>query len=157
MRPLEEGDAEVAGLRRYLLNGGFIMLDDFWAPQAWRHVRDMAAVDSSHHPCLLNGSRMRIRQLTLRHFRNVGLAALPFVGRQQFFVGSNGQGKTNLLEAAGLVTALRSFRAGDTRLLIAQQARDEDLRRVREAYERLRVNAEVADRKSTRLNSSHRT
>jgi DNA replication and repair protein RecF len=62
---------------------------------------------------------MRIRQLTLRHFRNVGFAALPFVGRQQFLVGANGQGKTNLLEAAGLVTALRSFRAADTRLLIA--------------------------------------
>jgi DNA replication and repair protein RecF len=79
----------------------------------------VAAVDSTGHPCLLNAFRMRIRQLTLRHFRNVGSATLPLVGRQQFFVGANGQGKTNLLEAAGLITALRSFRASDTRLLIA--------------------------------------
>lgn len=62
---------------------------------------------------------MRLRKLTLRHFRNVGLATLEFSGRQQFLVGANGQGKTNLLEAAGFLTALRSFRAADNRLLIA--------------------------------------
>lgn len=62
---------------------------------------------------------MRLRQLTLQHFRNVKLAALAFSGRQQFFVGANGQGKTNLLEAVGFITALRSFRATDNKLLIA--------------------------------------
>ncbi len=62
---------------------------------------------------------MRLRRITLQHFRNVGFAELSFGGRQQFFVGGNGQGKTNLLEAAGFVSALRSFRAVDTRLLIA--------------------------------------
>lgn len=61
---------------------------------------------------------MRIRKLTLRHFRNVGFAALELQGRQQFLVGANGQGKTNLLEAAGFLTALRSFRATDNKLLI---------------------------------------
>lgn len=61
---------------------------------------------------------MHLRKLTLRHFRNVGFAALEFSGRQQFFVGANGQGKTNLLEAAGFLTALRSFRATDNKLLI---------------------------------------
>lgn len=61
---------------------------------------------------------MRLRQLTLRHFRNVGFAALEFSGRQQFLVGANGQGKTNLLEAAGFLTALRSFRTTDNKLLI---------------------------------------
>jgi DNA replication and repair protein RecF len=63
---------------------------------------------------------MLLRQLTLRHFRNVPLAALAFRGRRQFFVGANGQGKTNLLEAAGFLTALRSFRTSDGRLLIRQ-------------------------------------
>ena len=29
---------ERAALRRYLLNGGFLMMDDFWATQAWRQV-----------------------------------------------------------------------------------------------------------------------
>jgi DNA replication and repair protein RecF len=61
---------------------------------------------------------MRLRQLTLRHFRNVGFATLDLAGRQQFLVGRNGQGKTNLLEAAGFLTALRSFRAADNKLLV---------------------------------------
>lgn len=61
---------------------------------------------------------MLLRKLTLRHFRNVGFAALEFTGRQHFLMGRNGQGKTNLLEAAGLVTALRSFRTTDHKLLI---------------------------------------
>ena len=61
---------------------------------------------------------MRLRKLTLRHFRNVGFAGLDFSGRLQFLVGANGQGKTNLLEAAGFLTALRSFRTADTKLLV---------------------------------------
>lgn len=32
---------EITGLRRYLLNGGFLLADDFWAPAAWRHVRSV--------------------------------------------------------------------------------------------------------------------
>lgn len=63
---------------------------------------------------------MRLRSLTLQNFRNIPLATLALRGRQQFFVGANGQGKTNLLEAAGFITALRSFRTTDGRLLIAQ-------------------------------------
>ena len=61
---------------------------------------------------------MLLRKLTLRHFRNVPHAALAFDGRRQFFCGPNGQGKSNLLEAAGFLTALRSFRAPDGRHLI---------------------------------------
>lgn len=61
---------------------------------------------------------MRLRTLSLRHFRNVGFGALEFSGRQQFLVGANGQGKTNFLEAAGFITALRSFRATDNKTLI---------------------------------------
>lgn len=61
---------------------------------------------------------MRLKKITLRHFRNVGFATLELAGRQQFLVGANGQGKTNLLEAAGFLTALRSFRATDNRMLI---------------------------------------
>ncbi len=62
---------------------------------------------------------MRLRKLTLRHFRNVGFATLEFTGRQHFLVGANGQGKTNLLEAAGLVTAVRSFRTTENKLLVS--------------------------------------
>lgn len=61
---------------------------------------------------------MRLRKLSLRHFRNVGFAALELRGRQQFLVGANGQGKTNLLEAAALVSAVRSFRTTENKLLV---------------------------------------
>jgi DNA replication and repair protein RecF len=67
---------------------------------------------------------MRLRRLTLQNLRNVPFAEFCFTGRQQFFLGSNGQGKTNLLEAVGLVSALRSFRTADTGLLIAQGKRE---------------------------------
>ena len=30
---------EVEAMREYCLKGGFVMADDFWAPRAWRHVR----------------------------------------------------------------------------------------------------------------------
>jgi hypothetical protein len=32
-------NAEELGLRKYLLNGGFMMADDFWTRAAWRHVQ----------------------------------------------------------------------------------------------------------------------
>lgn len=38
-------EAEVLGLRRYLLNGGFLMADDFWGPREWENFeREMARV-----------------------------------------------------------------------------------------------------------------
>jgi len=43
---------------------------------------------------------------------------LAFAGDRTFFLGPNGQGKTNLLEAIGYVSALRAFRPGDNRTLI---------------------------------------
>lgn len=44
-------DAEVEALRKYLLNGGFLMADDFWAPQAWRNLREiMTEVLPDHAP-----------------------------------------------------------------------------------------------------------
>lgn len=67
---------------------------------------------------------MRLRRITLQTFRNITLAELSLEGRQQFFVGANGQGKTNLLEAVGFVSALRSFRASDTKVLIQQEKSD---------------------------------
>ncbi len=63
---------------------------------------------------------MFLQKLTVQNFRNIPLATLSFSGNRQFLVGGNGQGKTNLLEAAGFMTALRSFRVSDGRLLIRQ-------------------------------------
>ena len=74
--------------------------------------------------CVNGSALMRLSTLTLRHFRNVGLATLELRGRQQFLLGANGQGKTNLLEAAGFITALRSFRTTDARLLIAHGGKE---------------------------------
>lgn len=33
-------DAEVSALRRYLLNGGFLMVDDFWGEAEWENLYD---------------------------------------------------------------------------------------------------------------------
>ncbi len=62
---------------------------------------------------------MRLSRITLENFRNIPLAEISLAGRQQFFIGQNGHGKTNLLEAVGYLTALRSFRTSDQRLLIS--------------------------------------
>lgn len=61
---------------------------------------------------------MFLRRVTLQNFRNIPLASLDFEGRRHFLLGPNGQGKTNLLEGIGYVTALRSFRTAEHRLLI---------------------------------------
>ena len=53
---------------------------------------------------------MRFLNLRLRDFRNIEFAELDVSAPRNFLLGSNGQGKSNLLEALGLVTALRSFR-----------------------------------------------
>lgn len=70
---------------------------------------------------------MRITAIGLQHFRNIAGARLEFSGRLQFLVGQNGQGKTNLLEAAGFVTALRSFRTTDNGSLIQTGQREATL------------------------------
>jgi len=71
---------------------------------------------------------MRLRSITLQNFRNIGFARLEFRGRQSFLLGPNGQGKTNLLEAAGFITALRSFRTREARHLVANGAREAAIR-----------------------------
>jgi hypothetical protein len=35
------GEEEIVALRKYLLNGGFLMADDFWTPQAMRNLREV--------------------------------------------------------------------------------------------------------------------
>ena len=62
---------------------------------------------------------MRIARLRVADFRNVEFADLDIgIAQRIFLIGKNGQGKTNLLESLSLLTALRSFRTRDTRLLI---------------------------------------
>ncbi len=56
---------------------------------------------------------MRFGNIRLQDFRNIGFAELDLDSPRTFLLGPNGQGKSNLLEALGLVTALRSFRTQD--------------------------------------------
>ncbi|MGF1452122.1 MAG: DNA replication/repair protein RecF [Opitutales bacterium] len=60
---------------------------------------------------------MRLLNLGLENFRNLAAAQLPAEGADVYLVGANAQGKTNLLEAASLVSALRSFRTADMKAL----------------------------------------
>jgi DNA replication and repair protein RecF len=53
---------------------------------------------------------VRLLGINLSGFRNIQSASLSFEGDRVFFLGPNGQGKTNLLEAIGLSSNLRSFR-----------------------------------------------
>ena len=67
---------------------------------------------------------MKVTHLSLEHFRNIELARLQFdPDRPVFFVGKNGQGKSNLLEALGLVTAIRSFRTHELAPMIQKKKR----------------------------------
>ena len=61
---------------------------------------------------------MRFRQITLQGFRNLPFVSAGLAGSRTFLCGGNAQGKTNFLEAAGYVTALRSFRGAESRALI---------------------------------------
>ena len=62
---------------------------------------------------------MRIEQVNLHCFRNIEQLSVALDGSTPvLFAGSNGQGKSNLLEAIAYVGTLRSFRTSDTLPLI---------------------------------------
>ena len=67
---------------------------------------------------------MLVRALSLRHFRNLKQVSIAPHPRFNIFSGANGQGKTNLLEALYLLSAVKSFRPQTNAELIAfDQAR----------------------------------
>ncbi|MFH1012135.1 MAG: DNA replication/repair protein RecF [Candidatus Peregrinibacteria bacterium] len=77
---------------------------------------------------------MRLKQLSIKGFRNLNDTSLTFDGKTPLFafVGSNGQGKTNLLEAIYLCDLSKSFRAhGNTDLV----AFDKDFARIEATVE----------------------
>ena len=61
---------------------------------------------------------MRLKTLRLFDFRNFEDAELELAERINFFVGDNGQGKTNLLEAVYVLARGSSFRPADARSLL---------------------------------------
>ena len=58
-----------------------------------------------------------IKRLTMERFRNYDSESVRFESKHNLLVGSNGQGKTNLLEAIFFLGMLRSFRASGVRSL----------------------------------------
>jgi len=70
---------------------------------------------------------MVLRHIAIQGFRNIAFATIDLSDGCAAFVGANGQGKTNLLEAIGFITALRSFRQQDTRLLIGHDVQEAGL------------------------------
>lgn len=61
---------------------------------------------------------MIVTHLNLSDFRNYETADLPLHAGPNLFVGSNGQGKTNLVEAVGYLSSLGSHRVSDDRALV---------------------------------------
>lgn len=61
---------------------------------------------------------MLLEALRLRHFRNLSSVELQPHPRFNIFHGENGQGKTNLLEAVYLMSAVKSFRPQTNKDLI---------------------------------------
>lgn len=75
---------------------------------------------------------MRVHRLSTTHFRNLEHETISCSAGVNLFVGDNGAGKTNLLEALSLFKIGRSFRTG----------RDTDLIRYGEPFCRVEVRAE---------------
>ncbi|HRO66542.1 MAG TPA: DNA replication and repair protein RecF [Pseudobdellovibrionaceae bacterium] len=61
---------------------------------------------------------MHFSSVKLRDFRNIPEGRVEFSSRLNIFLGDNGQGKTNLLEALYVLSQGESFRFGDNSTLI---------------------------------------
>ncbi len=71
---------------------------------------------------------MKFKKISLSNYRNIELAHLDLDSPRIFLHGANGQGKTNLLEALGLATALRPFRTHENRVMIGPHSDFSELR-----------------------------
>jgi DNA replication and repair protein RecF len=58
---------------------------------------------------------MKVKELRLANFRNLTSVSIDLDSSLNFFLGKNGQGKTNLLEALYLLGNVRSFRQAKNR------------------------------------------
>ncbi len=61
---------------------------------------------------------MFLKEITIKNFRNLNELNLNFDSRINIFVGENGAGKTNLLEAIYFLGILKSFRTNQDKQLI---------------------------------------
>lgn len=90
---------------------------------------------------------MHVAHLWLRDFRNYESAALSLDPGAHVFVGANGQGKTNLVEAIGYLAQLRSHRVSSDAALV-RQGTDAAHVRAELVHERRRMRIEVRITKS---------
>lgn len=85
---------------------------------------------------------MRVVQLSLTDFRNYESAELELIPGANLFVGSNGQGKTNLVEALGYLSTLGSHRVSSDQAMI-RSGRDAAIVRARLVHDERTILAEV--------------
>ncbi|OUE23746.1 DNA replication/repair protein RecF [Clavibacter michiganensis] len=87
---------------------------------------------------------MIVRHLSLGDFRNYTRADVELVPGATLFVGSNGQGKTNLVEALGFLSTLGSHRVSTDQALIRQGAESAVIRALlQHAGRELRVEVQI--------------
>jgi len=65
---------------------------------------------------------MQFKRVSVSNYRNIEFARLDIDSPRVFIHGHNGQGKTNMLEALGLATALRPFRTHENKVVIGPAA-----------------------------------
>ncbi|MBC7752773.1 MAG: DNA replication and repair protein RecF [Moraxellaceae bacterium] len=65
---------------------------------------------------------MKIDSLYLKDFRNIEELVVNFSPRLNIFIGNNGQGKTNVLEAIYLLLEKESFRFGNNSIFIKNES-----------------------------------
>ncbi|WP_445442848.1 DNA replication/repair protein RecF [Clavibacter sp. km1a] len=87
---------------------------------------------------------MIVRHLSLGDFRNYTRADVELLPGATLFVGSNGQGKTNLVEALGFLSTLGSHRVSTDQALIRQGAESAVIRALlQHAGRELRVEVQI--------------
>ena len=91
---------------------------------------------------------MIVRQLSLTDFRNYESLDITLGSGANLFVGSNGQGKTNLVEALGYLSTLGSHRVSVDHAMI-RQGQDAAIVRARLVHAEREVLAEVQINRST--------
>ena len=71
---------------------------------------------------------MYIKNIWLNNFRNYSFINIEFCKNKTAFIGNNGQGKTNLIEAIGWFAKGSSFRGSPTEALIKKGEKSAILR-----------------------------
>ena len=84
---------------------------------------------------------MQLNSLTLSHFKNIAEAHLDFSGKVNGFLGNNGMGKSNLLDAIYFLSFCKSFSGVTDRMLILN---GQDWALVKGHYTRRGVEEEVS-------------